>query len=220
MESFDKEQLEIEKYRQIEVALFNSLYENNTSENLQKINDEQKQFIIQHLTTKNADLIVPNGAAVNYTTVGGGGNIATAQPFVIGANAGVNRSRFDSGDVVSLAEESLGTNSIHSTRMDALRQLSTNNSQAENSRLAAASASSGGGDAALDDATSMEMWQKYTIECMQREKTGPKKTLPVLTSSNLDTSNRKRFTGGRARRWGGEGRILFYRSSSVCHSLC
>ncbi len=91
------------------------------------------------------------------------------------------------------------SNSQASNRIDMLRQLQGGGSLAGDSLSDQKSL-----DEAYEDITSLEAWQAYTIDCMKREKNGPKKTLPVLsTSQNSFTGNRKQFTGGRARRWGG-----------------
>lgn len=56
-------------------------------------------------------------------------------------------------------------------------------------------------DADEQEQQELSTWQRYTVESMLYDKTGPRMTLPVLIASSKTNLN-NRFSGSKARRWG------------------
>jgi hypothetical protein len=46
------------------------------------------------------------------------------------------------------------------------------------------------------------LWQNFTIDILHKEKTGPKKTLPVLIMKNEGGASSKRYAVNKSKRWG------------------
>jgi hypothetical protein len=177
----------------MELALFNSLYAASDT-----MNAEEKNHVRTHIATKNINMLSPNNM-VNKQSGGGGGRESSVDPSSV----------YLKSDVSIDGDSSVASKN---SRMDMLRQL--NQTQAADNPNGLTSIEEN-----LEDITSLESWQKYTIECMKKEKTGPKKTLPVLMSTLTEPSNtRKQFTGGRARRWGG-GALIELPAESEEHMI-
>lgn len=59
-----------------------------------------------------------------------------------------------------------------------------------------------GGDDEEELDPDIVMWQNFTIDTMHREKTGPKKILPVLILKNEAGASSRRFAVNKSKRWG------------------
>jgi hypothetical protein len=54
----------------------------------------------------------------------------------------------------------------------------------------------------LDLDPDVVVWQNFTLDIMHREKTGPKKILPVLIMKNEGGASSRRFAVNKSKRWG------------------
>lgn len=161
-----------------DLALFNSLFPDAT--------EEQRQQFIEN--NRKARLAEAMGGSLH-----GGGSVTP------GANA--SQSLADSNTRMSVKD----------LRLEPVQQLTP---EASRSRAASRTLQEMERDAQLSrlliDADGAEqdldpdvvVWQQFTVDTMHKEKTGPKKILPVLIMKNEAGASSRRFAVNKSKRWG------------------
>ena len=92
-----------------------------------------------------------------------------------------------------------GTLSGVAKHSDILQQVKTQQQQLHGGESASSMVL---GEDELDLDPEVALWQHFTLDVMHREKTGPKKTLPVLIMKNEGGASSRRYAVNKSKRWG------------------
>jgi hypothetical protein len=158
-----------------ELTLFNSLFPQST--------DSQRKQFLERAKQEKAGVRSPGAGG------GSGGGFDMA-----GMLMSVKDLRLD--------QLGLGRRNSHSSGGAAGAGRSAGDTAARAGACVGVAAGVGEQQLRADQDPEVLLWQNFTIDILHKEKTGPKKTLPVLIMKNEGGASSKRYAVNKSKRWG------------------